>query len=240
MDKLKRFSICIRETIATLICQERYYEPAIKRIRELRMDIRGYIEKYPDFGRSYSPREARRDAPDVIKGMAEASAICGVGPMACVAGAVACGVVRTLADAGARHIVFDNGGDIALFIDSPVRIGIYSGQMKKSSPAFYVKPRPGIFGICTSSARIGHSESFGVTDAATVVSGSVMLADAMATALGNDIKSTELSVIRKRIKNRMIPGIEGIMVIVGEYTALCGNLPEIVQAEAFSEKIAKA
>ena len=151
--------------------------------------------------------------------------------MAAVAGTVAEYTVRALQQAGARHVVFDNGGDIALLLERPVVVGIYAGPSALSGFGFRVQPRDGIFGICTSSASVGHSLSLGVSDAAIVVSQDVLLADAAATALGNLIVSKEGGHIEEALSGFQPEGVDWMMAVAGDMVGFRGDIPELCRAD---------
>jgi hypothetical protein len=108
----------------------------------------------------------------------------GVGPMASVAGTIAELALEAMIENGAEYGIVENGGDIAIFTDEDVRVGLYTG---KSEGLCMIVP-PTKIGICTSSGTLGHSISFGGADAATVISKSVAVADAGATLLGNSVR----------------------------------------------------
>jgi len=108
--------------------------------------------------------------------------------MAAVAGAIAWAGVEAMVEAGASFGLVDNGGDIALVSDREVKIGVFAGASPLSGRiAFLLPPQEGILGICTSSATVGPSISFGIADAVTVFSPDVACADAWATAICNQI-----------------------------------------------------
>jgi ApbE superfamily uncharacterized protein (UPF0280 family) len=150
--------------------------------------------------------------------------------MATVAGAIAQNTVEALVEAGAAHVIMDNGGDIVLFIDRPVKIGIFTGPAKIKDIALRFLPRPNIFSVCTSSGTVGHSLSFGHADAATVIASDGYLADAMATALGNRIKKGTPQEIEEAIRQSMITGVNGLLVVANDRLGLGGELPEIVRS----------
>ena len=86
-----------------------------------------------------------------------------------------------------------------------------------------IPPSESTHGICTSSGKIGHSLSFGKTDAVAVLSGSVPLADAVATAAGNLVK--EAGDIQKGIDyTRNIEGITGVMIVIEGRIGMWGDL----------------
>ena len=77
---------------------------------------------------------------------------------------------------------------------------------------------------------MGHSLSFGRADAATVIAGDGYLADAMATALGNRVKKGAAKEIEQAIRQSLIDGVEGLLVVADDRLGLGGELPEIVRA----------
>jgi len=229
---MTRHKIHLGQTIATLLCAERFIPCAEAAVRSVRSEIEGYISRDPEFLTTLGPHRVRSDAPPgVVRRMAEAATKVGVGPMAAVAGAVAEHAVRALKQAGARHVVFDNGGDIAFLLERPVVVGIYAGPSALSGFGFRVLPRSDVFGICTSSASVGHSLSLGVADAAIVVSQDVLLADAAATALGNRIISKEAGHLEVVLSGFQPDGVDGMMAVAGDVVGVRGDLPELCRAD---------
>ena len=148
--------------------------------------------------------------------------------MAAVAGAIAWAGVEAMQEAGALFGVIDNGGDIALVCDRPVRVGVHAGEAALSNRiAFVVPPQDSVLGICTSSATVGPSISFGVADAVTIFSRDVSLADAWATAVCNQLRPDNMSVL-----DRINPNdVRGIFAIMGDQQVRWGKLPPIVSAD---------
>jgi len=101
-------------------------------------------------------------------------------------------------------------------------------------------PREGTFGICTSSATIGPSISFGISDAATVIAPDVALADACATRLGNHLTSEDEAVVGEALDDVCaVPGVEGALAVVGERIGMKGRLPQLVRMDVPRQKIAR-
>lgn len=161
-----------------------------ERIRELvigfRLQLENYIASNPVFLSSLTPVEAADTAPAIVKAMCSAAALAGVGPMAAVAGAISEFVGKSLLREGCEELVVENGGDVFLARKQDVTAAIYAGQSPLSN-AVGVRIASGAMpcGICTSSGTIGHSLSFGEADSVTVLAESTLLADAVATRLGN-------------------------------------------------------
>ena len=125
------------------------------------------------------------------------------------------------------QIVVENGGDIFLNVSKDLTIGIYAGKSPLSNKlGLKISSFKTPLGVCTSSGTVGHSLSFGKSDAVTVIAHSASLADATATAVGNLVKG------RKDIDKGLeyaqnIKGIMGTLIIVDDKFGVWGNL-EIV------------
>ncbi len=216
-----------RETFATILADDPAHIQAAKAgMMAARQVLEAYIARDPFFVATFDPYDPDSDEP-VITRMADAARTAGVGPMAAVAGTIAWSGVEAMQDAGALFGVIDNGGDIALLSDRPVRVGVHAGSAALSDRvAFVVPPQPSILGICTSSATVGPSISFGIADAVTVFSRNVALSDAWATAVCNAIRPDDRSVL-DRVDPREVSGIFAIM---GDVTVRWGELPPLVPA----------
>lgn len=228
---MARAVIRLKETIATVVAEDAFLPVAEADIVRQRKQLETYIRRDPEFERALAPRDLLPGAPPIARRMSEAAARAGVGPMAAVAGAFAESALRAMAEAGAKHAFVDNGGDVALLLERPVTVGIFTGPAKVRDIALRVDPRPGIFGICTSSGTVGHSLSFGRADAATVISADVCLADAAATALGNAVRNEDEARLEEILAGLgEIEGVEGLLVVIGETLAVWGGLPPLIRA----------
>ncbi|MBN1938712.1 MAG: UPF0280 family protein [Candidatus Aminicenantes bacterium] len=229
---MDRIVIRHKDTVAAVVAEKKYFTAAETAIQDQRRLLEEYIEKDPAFRTALHPHPVPDDAPRIVRRMAEAASRAGVGPMAAVAGATAEAALRAMAEAGATHALVDNGGDIALLLDRPVIVGIFTGPSSIREIGFRVEPRPGIFGICTSSGTVGHSLSFGKADSATVISADVALADAVATALGNALNmETEARLQAALAEYGKLPGVEGLLAVIGKLMAVWGDLPPLVRTK---------
>jgi ApbE superfamily uncharacterized protein (UPF0280 family) len=190
-----------------------------------------FIAGDPFFRSTLEPYREGENAPPLVKRMCDAGRAANVGPMAAVAGAVAEAAVEAMRSAGAVHALVDNGGDIAMILDREVDIGIYAGDSRFSELAFRFEPVDHIMGICTSSATVGPSISFGMADAAIVISDNVALADACASMLGNLVRSDDDEIMTKAIEEvAKVKDVTGCSVIVRDKIAFKGRLPRMVPA----------
>jgi len=223
-----------RQTFAAILADDPKHIAAAKQgMIQARQVLEAYLAKDPFFQVTFDPYTPDSDEL-IIRRMSDAAARAGVGPMAAVAGAIAWAGVEAMADAGAVFGVIDNGGDIALISDRPVRIGVHAGEARLSDRiAFVLPPQKNILGICTSSASVGPSVSFGMADAVTVFSSDVALADAWATSVCNQIRPDDHAVLE-----RINPSeVSGIFTIMGETLVIWGNLPPLVPAKVDEQLI---
>jgi ApbE superfamily uncharacterized protein (UPF0280 family) len=133
--------------------------------RRFRRELEKYIARCPDFAASLEPVEVEDNAPLIVREMAQVATACGVGPMAAVAGAIAGAVGEELARLSPEVIV-ENGGDIYLKSEKKRLIAIYAGNSPLSNRlGLEIEPQHMPTGVCTSSATVGPSLSFGATDA---------------------------------------------------------------------------
>lgn len=220
---LVSFDITVKETNLNIQAKTDLTGEAVKSALACRNTIETYIKLYPDFAGSIVPIAAPGTAPRIINKMIEAAALANVGPMAAVAGMVAEQVGKALLD-HTPEVIVENGGDIFVRSDSETIFSIYAGNSPFSmTTGIRVGNRDKSYGMCTSSGTLGHSKSFGKADAATVMADSCALADAAATALGNRIQKADD--IKDVINTgKMIPGVQGIVIIKGDRIGLWGDL----------------
>ncbi len=205
---------------------------AYERLLFYRKSLSAFLQRHSDWCESLVPLVAADYplAPPLARQMMTASEIAGVGPMAAVAGALAEAVGRDLIVLSAELVV-ENGGDIFLAGRSEYRLAVFAGTSPLSGH-LGIKvsaPRPFSCGVCTSSARVGHSLSFGRADAVTIVADNVALADAVATAMANQVqKKTDLARVVE--KSLALDGIWGAVAVMGSDMAAGGNL-ELIYLE---------
>jgi hypothetical protein len=188
-----------------------------------RGQIKNYINSRPLFKNTLLPYPQDANAPKIIKSMIEAANRCGVGPMAAVAGAIAEFVGKELSNYSSEVIV-ENGGDIFIKSDKIRKVSIFAGGSPLSQKIILeIKAQKNYIGICTSSGTVGPSLSFGKADAVTVISDSVSLADAAATAVGNIIKTKE-DIDRGLSYAQKIQGVKGVVIIKDDKMGLWGDI----------------
>jgi len=217
------FSLPIKETDLLIFADTLLREEAEKAVLHYRYQIEEYIRRFPDFLYSLTPLPYDENSPSIVKEMMQAAILAQVGPMASVAGAIAEKVGKDLLK-HTSQIVIENGGDIFLKVSKDLTIGIYAGNSPLSNKlGLKIVSDITPLGVCTSSGTVGHSLSFGKSDAVTVIAQSTPLADAVATAIGNLVK------VKKDIKRGLehaqtIKGIYGTLIIVDDQFGAWGNI----------------
>jgi hypothetical protein len=180
----------------------------------LRWDIENYIARDRRFLIALKPIEVELRAPAIVKEMANQAKIVNVGPMAAVAGAIAQFLGQELLKKGLKEVIIENGGDIFLKIKKHRLIGIYAGKSKFSGRlSLRINPDDTPLGIATSSGTVGHSLNFGNADAVVILGKNTILADALATAASNLVK-TKQDFPRAVDFVKKIPGILGLVIIM--------------------------
>ena len=193
-----------------------------KEIRRARRTLTDYQKVHPGFFECLEPQSVLPGDPEIVTRMKRAGQAAGVGPMAAVAGAVSAQVADGALSA-CPEFILENGGDLLVRTKKRRRVAVETGRSPFKGLKLILEGADAPRGICTSSGVMGHSLSFGKADAATVISEDVYLADAVATALGNRLKSADdissaLAWIQK------IPGILGALVIIEGQLGAWGDI----------------
>jgi len=222
-DNLTSYNVKIAESDLFISSDSDLTAQAYKSLLKQRNFIESYIHKHPEFRTSLLPLAENDLAPPIVRDMISKSKICGVGPMASVAGAVAEFVGYDLLGL-TKNLIIENGGDIFLQSEKKVTVGFFAGESALSYKLkVIIKPEDTPLGICTSSATVGPSLSFGKADAVCVISKSATLADAAASAVGNRVKSK--NDIKKALAYGIkIPGVKGIVIICGNDMGATGEV----------------
>jgi ApbE superfamily uncharacterized protein (UPF0280 family) len=224
---LVSFQAMVKETDLFISAERDLTEEALFQIKEARRLLEQHIRKHPEFLSSLVPLDPHDDAPPLIRTMYNAGKAAGVGPMASVAGAIAEYVGRGLLKES-REVIVENGGDLFLVSMQARIVSLDAGSSPFTGQiGIKIQGERTPLGVCTSSGTVGHSLSFGKSDAVCVLAASTALADAAATAAGNRIQTADD--IRKTLDFiASIPGIQGGLIVVQEKMGAWGKV-EIVK-----------
>ena len=188
-----------------------------------RRQLEEYIRQRPDFLHSLVPIDADPLAPNIVKQMLAASASVGVGPMACVAGAIAEFVGKDIESVSEEYII-ENGGDIQLRTRKERMALVYAKDSPFSNKlGIRLKPRKEAYGVCTSSGTVGHSLSFGKADAVCILAPSALFADGLATRVGNMVKE-ESDIPQALEQGKTHADVMGILIILGDKLGVWGDV----------------
>ncbi len=223
---LVSFNIIDRETDLFIFADEDLTEIAKRAIKKYRGEIETHIEKFPIFESSLKPlnHSVVDDLPEIIKRMMIESERASVGPMATVAGALSEFVGKELLKLS-DEVIVENGGDIFIKTKKKKTIGVYAGRESAftNKIGIEIDPLQTPLGICTSSGTVGHSLSYGKSDAVIVTSKSTLLADGVATMLGNQLKDPDQ--IGDVLKLGMsIEGVLGVVLIIKDKIGVLGEI----------------
>lgn len=192
------FRVLIKETDLLISACQDLSKQARDSVFHYRRQLEDYIKKKPVFLSTLLPFSQDVFAPPIVKEMTYASSIFNVGPMASVAGTIAQFVGNDLLKYS-DEVIIENGGDIFLKVNRTATASIFAGNSRLNRKiGIIIHPEQTPAGVCTSSATIGHSLSFGIADAVCIVAKSSSIADAAATALCNRI--TTKSKMEKEIE----------------------------------------
>lgn len=222
-DHLISYNVKISESDLFIRSDTDLSDQAFQSLANHRHSLQIYIQNHSDFRTSLLPVDEDHLAPAIVRDMIDKSKICGVGPMAGVAGAISEFVGRDLLSS-TKNIIIENGGDIFLQSQDTLTVSIFAGESPLSHKVHLeIKPEETPVGICTSSASVGPSLSFGSADAVCVLSPSSTLADSAASAIGNRVKNK--SDIKSALDFGMkIPGIRGIVIICKKEMGIIGSV----------------
>jgi ApbE superfamily uncharacterized protein (UPF0280 family) len=204
------FQLVVEESDLWVIAQRDLRREMAASITRLRAELKNWILLRPEFRASLSPVPVPDSAPKIVRHMAEAAAIANVGPFAAVAGAIAQALAEEFSPQS-PELLIENGGDTFICSSRERHIGILADPSGEALLSVLVRPEDCPVSFCGSSARIGHSLSFGQSDLVVVRAKDAALADACATTLGNLLRSAEdVPAVLKRAQGFAQYGLEGI------------------------------
>ncbi len=215
-------AVKVRQTDLLLFADRDVRREARHLVVELRAQLETYGAVHDGFFDALTPLPNDPLAPSLVKTMLAAGQVAGVGPLAAVAGAMAEAVGRGLLAWGVGEVVVEGGGDVFVARKQPATLAIFAGESVLSGRiGLLLRAEAQPVGVCTSSASVGHSLSFGRADAVTVVAKNTAVADAVATAAGNRVRRPEdVEAVLAWTQQR--PGVLGAVVVVGERIGAVG------------------
>jgi len=199
-------------------------------VHELRAGLKNHILLHPAFAPSLTPVDVPDHAPALVCRMAHAARLCGVGPMAAVAGAIS----QAAADrfrSESPDILVENGGDIFMHSTISRTVALLAKPIEGARLGLHIAADRFPLSICTSSGRVGHSVSFGQADMVAVLARDGALADAAATALANLLHhESDMDAMLAVARTLTRRGVTGVFAQIGEAIGAYGDL-ELVALE---------
>jgi ApbE superfamily uncharacterized protein (UPF0280 family) len=236
MSDVTRTRFEVGETAVTIASDERFHGAAREAIVRTRRAIQEQVRADRFFLTTMEPYEEAGCVNAVARRMCGASKAAGVGPMATVAGTVAQAALEAMVDDGCTHGWVDNGGDIAIVLEAPALVEVFADPEEEESLAIELGPTDGIIGVCSSSGRLGHSVSLGNADIALAIASSAVLADAIATGIGNRaVDSASLDGCFDEFRG--VDGFIGGLVVLDGAASVFGRLPRLVRTDHCAERL---
>lgn len=229
------FQAVVEQTDLWVVAQRDLRREVLQAVNACRGLLQAHIIRQPEFAASLEPVDVSSDAARIVQDMARAGRICGVGPMAAVAGAVAqwvaAWIVEHCPEAGPTLLV-ENGGDLYLRSDRERIIALLALPEGESSLGLRLGPEDFPCSLCSSSATIGHSLSFGQADLVAARSRDAALADAAATALANLLSTPkDIPLVMQRAEALAEHGLDGVFAQCGDQIGVWGRM-DLVCLEA--------
>ena len=219
-----RFQVGVEQTDLLIVAELDLRDEIAAFVASVRGEIKNWIMFHPEFAESLTPVDVPRSAPEVVRAMAEAARICGVGPMAAVAGAVAQAVGDAFAERS-PNILVENGGDAYLRSTRERVAALLADPGSGASVGLRIPADAFPTALCASSGTIGHSLSLGTGDLVAVRSGDARLADAAATALCNMLRSEkDMDRVLRRARELAPHGLDGVFAQYDAKVAAWGDL----------------
>jgi len=228
-ERFSGFEIKFKETDLWIGVDPDSFDNGMKEVakikaEKLRKRFDNYIQSEPFFKKSLKPFQPSEDAPGEAIEMFLAAEKAGIGPMSAVAGLFA----REIGDELLKNftiseLVVENGGDIYVLLRDELLLSVFAGESILSERiGLVIPPGNNKLGICTSAGTVGPSLSYGKADAVVVVCEDILLADALATAFGNKVKSPEhVEEVIKQAEN--FPEIQSLLVICEDKIGIKGE-----------------
>lgn len=218
------FQVTVEESDLRVTARRDISEEAGSFLTTLRGGLKNYILLHTEFAASLAPLPDDPSAPPLASAMIAAGRACGVGPMAAVAGAIAQAVADRFAPES-PDVLVENGGDIYMHSTRERLVALLAEPVKGANLALRLAKGDFPVALCTSSATIGHSRSFGSADMVTVKARSGAFADAAATALCNLAKSPDhLPLVLDRARDLAPAGLLGVFAQAGGRIGVWGDM----------------
>ena len=217
------FQVVVGETDLWVAAKENFSRELSLLVAGLRGEIQAYMTLDPRFRTSLAPVDILPQASEIVRRMAAGARLAGVGPFAAVAGTIAQLAAEYFKDRSPEMLV-ENGGDIYIQGCRERIIGLLPDVNSKAMLGLRIEGDALPLAVCSSSASIGHSLSFGQGELATVLAVDGAFSDAAATALCNMLQTAEdIPLAVKQAQAWAKYGLKGVFVQCGERLGMWGD-----------------
>ena len=218
------YQVVIEQSDLFIISRTDVKSMILDRLNIIRREIKGYIYLNPDFSSSLIPVEVKVNSPEIIRNMAHAAELFGVGPMAAVAGAISQDIADHVSNIS-PDILVENGGDIFVHSTKDRTVGLLPHPDEPVTLGIKIPGAETPCAICSSSSTIGHSLSLGHGDLVAARSKSGAIADAAATAICNMLHSRHsLDTLGSMKEELQKKGVTGLLAQIGADMLVWGNI----------------
>lgn len=218
-----RFQVVVGETDLWVAAKEDLSREIAVFAAGLRGEIQAYMALAPEFRTSFVPIDVLPEAPEVVKRMAAGARLAGVGPFAAVAGTIAQMIAEHF-KARSPEMLVENGGDIYIQGRRERVVGLLPDVNNEAMLGLRLAGSALPLAVCSSSASIGHSLSFGRGELATTIAPDGAFADAAATALCNMLQTPDdVPLAVNQAKTWARYGLKGVFVQCGESLGMWGD-----------------
>ncbi|MFP4456478.1 MAG: UPF0280 family protein [Clostridia bacterium] len=222
-NNLNKYHISLDESDLIIFTKKIDVQKVRKYLQKCRQEIIDAIKLNNDFLTSFEPIRMDNKFSKIAKDMISATNHYEVGPMAAVAGAVALYLGRYIKKAN-QEVIIENGGDLYIYTTSKRFINLYTeDNIYKDRLNIEINPTGTELSICTSSRKLGHSQSLGNSDAVVIKADNAIYADAGATAYANKVK-TKIDIERVLLEAKEDKYIKGIIIIIDGYLGAWGDI----------------
>ena len=222
------FQVVVEQTdLFVTACRDLHAEIA-DYVHEIRGVLKTWIGLHPEFGTSLAPLDIPESAPAMVRAMADAALMTGVGPMAAVAGTVAQLTADRFADTS-PDILVENGGDVFMHSTRDRTVSLLAEPESGARLGLSLAASDFPLSLCSSSGTIGHSLSLGRGDLVVVRARSASLADAAATSLANMLRTADdLTRVTDQAEEWAGYGVEGVFAQCAGSLAVQGKMELVV------------
>lgn len=218
--KAQTFEMQVQDITLRITANPDLYEEARAAVLQFWDRLNAYAARNPRFRTSKLPVELPEDAPELMREIAEQTALAGLGPQFAFGGALTDYLGRFLSQRE-HDVVVATGGGYYAATRKRTKLTVFRGDDYSEGLAIAVDPANGTVGIYTTMGR--RDLPVDSVDGLVVQASSCTLADAAGTyALGLFDKSDSMKAGLEYLQG--VPGVLGAMVIRDGSIGVAGGL----------------